>query len=374
MEQAASPLSADDYEALSRKIEALYNINNEVIEQINEMKGQQSKVVVMRKYTFKDLECELSADSKTAPASAIISKWRCASPPPFIQDASLNFFNDNLDYSVRNFSDVCRINQALFDISQKYLLLDQKKTVPFLRKFLTNLEVVQTLLGELHGCLMDKPALPDELQGKYAQLQEEWKKVMKAQAVFKRELEEWNSQSSCDPSLLVSPVRLNPGSVVGVGTVSKDGFTFSHSRADSVSVSSLEGYDSLVEFSVVVTASFESSSYFFLGVQSVPKAVSVDSRSEISTYGIGTTSPASGNSGSGVWTAGSFTPVGTLRVADGAVLKVTLDPQGRKFTVVCPSPSWSRSVDLPALSASDKWYLHFTPYGVNFKIVLNMNI
>jgi hypothetical protein len=83
-----------------------------------------------------------------------VKQWR----PPIVlsiyHDEDMNLFNDNVQYHVQTFDDVVRLNASLTVVAMKYGWLDPIKLPPVLRKFLGNLEVVQTLLGDLEGKLV----------------------------------------------------------------------------------------------------------------------------------------------------------------------------------------------------------------------------
>jgi hypothetical protein len=63
----------------------------------------------------------------------------------------MNLFNDNVKYEVSRFDDLVRLNTKIKEVALKFTWLDAKKAEPVLRLFRGNMELLQTLLGDIEG-------------------------------------------------------------------------------------------------------------------------------------------------------------------------------------------------------------------------------
>lgn len=147
-----------DAQELLGKIAALAAVNAEIVAKIQKLASTDRLIVDARILSFRLDGAQLLIDEQqsTTPAKTILSSWRPPTAPKFAQDADMNLFNDNVDYKVENLSDLERLNKKIAEVAAKYDFLDAKKSAPILRKFLGNLETVQTLLGSLDEQFIDR--------------------------------------------------------------------------------------------------------------------------------------------------------------------------------------------------------------------------
>jgi len=67
-------------------------------------------------------------------AVEVIDTWR-PKESKFLQDSDMNFFNDNIDYTVASQKDLIRITDSVSSVATKYGWLDAEKSPPVLRSF-----------------------------------------------------------------------------------------------------------------------------------------------------------------------------------------------------------------------------------------------
>jgi hypothetical protein len=126
----------------------------------------------------------------------VLLQWAPKSSPKFENVPEMNLFNDNVDYIVSNFDQLCRLNTKLMEVARKFTWLDAKKAAPVLELFKTNLEIVQTLFGEIEGQARDFTSVGvDEILRKGEELE-------KQLLALSKEVEAWN---------LKNPSTLCPG-------------------------------------------------------------------------------------------------------------------------------------------------------------------
>lgn len=84
----------------------------------------------------------------------------------------MNLFNDNIDYSVNGVDDLNRLNMKVPEVAQKFVVifalmylffrftwLDPKKSPPVLAQYLSNMELLHTLVGK-HDVVFYVPLIP----------------------------------------------------------------------------------------------------------------------------------------------------------------------------------------------------------------------
>jgi len=100
-----------------------------------------------------------------------------------------NLFNDNVDYTCVSFADTKRLNESLQKVALKFRLLDPLQSPPILRTFLSNIEIIQTFLGDLEGLLID----PDRPKKDLVQVVQE---LNDTQARALKKIEEANKEEA----------------------------------------------------------------------------------------------------------------------------------------------------------------------------------
>eukprot|EP01124_Arcella_intermedia_P029521 TRINITY_DN6260_c0_g1_i1.p1 TRINITY_DN6260_c0_g1~~TRINITY_DN6260_c0_g1_i1.p1 ORF type:complete len:337 (+),score=95.84 TRINITY_DN6260_c0_g1_i1:70-1080(+) len=146
-------------EVLQQKINALSNINLEIINRIEKLITTQTNLQYPT-YHFRwdphlqsiKVECIQHA----VPVLRIVQHWKPTTPRPFQITEEMNFFNDNIDYTCRSFEDLKRLNNKFSTVSKKFSWLDSNKSPPILRNFLENIEILQLLLGEVDELTLEK--------------------------------------------------------------------------------------------------------------------------------------------------------------------------------------------------------------------------
>jgi len=169
-------------------------VNDSIIGEIKMASGQNAKLVVARQLAMTLISLtSLTAKESTLKVADIVDTWKPAAIHKFNETTEMNLFNDNLSYKVENFADVARLNAAILNSAMKYCWLIQEKAAPVFRLFLGNLEVIQTLLGDLHSKLI--PA-KDDSEETIQSLKEEAAKLEASREKFIAKVSEFNRKES----------------------------------------------------------------------------------------------------------------------------------------------------------------------------------
>jgi len=108
---------------------------------------------------------------------------------PFVNTPEMNLFNDNISYNLHDYKSVVALNKTLLSVALKFDWLDPNKSPPVLRQFLTNLEMVQELLGDLQFALTPCESALPEFEPEAAKLEQAIQELDKA-------LNAWNSNNN----------------------------------------------------------------------------------------------------------------------------------------------------------------------------------
>jgi len=169
-------------------------VNDGIIGEIKTASGQNAKLVVAKQLAMNPSALtSLTAKESTLKIADIVDTWKPSVPPKFNEATEMNLFNDNLSYKVESFADVARLNAAILNSAMKFSWLIQEKAAPVFRLFLANLEVIQTLLGDLHAKLI--PAKDDNEETILA-LKDEAAKLEAAREKFVAKVSEFNRKES----------------------------------------------------------------------------------------------------------------------------------------------------------------------------------
>jgi predicted heme/steroid binding protein len=148
-----SPSLMETDSLVLKQIFAIYTINQEIIERLKKysQENPESYVIYGRLIVFDPKTRTIRLDESKLPSSQIITNWSPITPCQFSNTAEMNLFNDNIIYTVSNFEDLIRLNSKIKEVAVKFTWLDPKKAEPVLKLFKDNMEVLQTLLGEVEG-------------------------------------------------------------------------------------------------------------------------------------------------------------------------------------------------------------------------------
>jgi hypothetical protein len=212
----------------------------------------------------------------------------------------MNLFNDNINATCTSFADVKRLNEQMKMVAQKFTWLDPTKSAPVLRKFLSNFEVLQVYLGQIEVLL----------QGQVSQLEYYRNKVNELNKMYKDIASEIETNNK---EVVRMGLRLDLQTLVGIGgTVSVDGKRYT-SVNRSCAISCHRSFTTGVHHWKIRYEPTDAQGWLLIGVQSKPKANSATSYCESDTYAVNVTT-ITAPSNNGHYTAGSFSPKGTLRV------------------------------------------------------------
>lgn len=81
------------------------------------------------------------------PRSSILENWKKA----ITLKKPVDLFNDKLNFICTTFEDICRLNEGMLGVVDKFLFLDPKRAKSELEKFKANFEILQQSLGEVEG-------------------------------------------------------------------------------------------------------------------------------------------------------------------------------------------------------------------------------
>jgi len=148
-----------------QKIKAISSVNNEIVQRIQDKVNNKGMVCRSRKFSLESGEVfKLVEKVEETSALDIVSGWKPKIPKEnFHNTEDMNIFNDNINYTCTSFDDVKRLNESIPKVSFKFRLLDPNQSPPILRLFYSNLEILQTFLGDLEGLLMDPESPKKEL-------------------------------------------------------------------------------------------------------------------------------------------------------------------------------------------------------------------
>lgn len=161
---AAVAAAHDAMEDLGRKLKALASVNSETLELVATRREEE----VVAGYSY-SLMCALPRDAWTftaTPAKESVAQrldaWEYSGEA---LDEPEDLFNDHVEYSLKTYADVVRLNEQLPAVGRKFLrLADNPGNREDLRVFVTNMERLQVAIGELHELTMDmKDSLSDDL-------------------------------------------------------------------------------------------------------------------------------------------------------------------------------------------------------------------
>jgi hypothetical protein len=81
------------------------------------------------------------------PRSSLLENWKKV----ITLKKPVDLFNDKLNYNCATFQDICRLNESMLGVIDKFLFLDPKRAQSELAKFKVNFEILQQCLGEVEG-------------------------------------------------------------------------------------------------------------------------------------------------------------------------------------------------------------------------------
>lgn len=131
--------------------------------------------------------------------SVILQSWTPKEAPKFVVMPEMNLFNDNINFTIFSFDYLRALNNRLMEVAKKFTWLAATKATPVLEGFKTNLEVVQTLLGDLEERLIDFPSDGvDELVARGKELEA-------LLLEYERSVEAWNARHPVPAELQRGP-------------------------------------------------------------------------------------------------------------------------------------------------------------------------
>eukprot|EP01119_Soliformovum_irregulare_P014160 TRINITY_DN3857_c0_g1_i1.p1 TRINITY_DN3857_c0_g1~~TRINITY_DN3857_c0_g1_i1.p1 ORF type:complete len:242 (+),score=44.63 TRINITY_DN3857_c0_g1_i1:82-726(+) len=134
-----------------RKFDAIFTVNKEIIARINQ---HPSSVLVDFAYSLKIEEgrktLELVEQKITKQKKQLLTCWK-----PSVQLRPIkDLFNDKIDWTCKRFEDVVHLNDQLHEVCHKYEMFEgTSPALEAIQNFLTNMEILQQLLGEIESIL-----------------------------------------------------------------------------------------------------------------------------------------------------------------------------------------------------------------------------
>jgi len=284
-----------------------------------------------------------------------VASWRPATAPKLQTGDELNFFNDNLDYSVHSFNDLERLNEKIPQIASKYSFLDAKKSEPLLAKFVENMEVLHALLvpleQQLHGVEADGlDAIIEEARA----VEERVNGLAKAVQVWN----EKHKASSARVVLDASTFKSLMGDELGLDAACRAFNRKGKSGHCSISCTPPVVFGDLV--SVRYLHKEMGQGYLLVGVHTSPQQATANSYEDFGFYGLAVNKTGAGNRCRG----GAFEACPCL-VKDASLLHVQLLDSPARVAITCDSPVWCEELPLPT---AGPWFLHFGVYDARFMI------
>eukprot|EP01087_Luapelamoeba_hula_P020970 TRINITY_DN7248_c0_g1_i1.p1 TRINITY_DN7248_c0_g1~~TRINITY_DN7248_c0_g1_i1.p1 ORF type:complete len:370 (-),score=38.13 TRINITY_DN7248_c0_g1_i1:227-1336(-) len=355
---------------LVAKIVAIAKVNAEIVASIEDHSKQNREVVRGVRFnigpsTDGNLP-SVTPNAYSSYSSTIIASWApAATAPAFEKGAELNLFNDNIDYSVRSYEDVKRLSNTVHIVAQKYDFLDEKKSPPMLRKFLTNLEIIQTLLGDIQGRLTDySDPMVEEIVKTDADLREKWAAHVNRIQTFNKTMLAALGPVSLDLATWKTPQPTT--------TISADGRTLTKTtvRHEAVSVAGIIGSTCSTEMLLRYQPLAGSHGWLLIGVHNNAPNASQGSYEDPGCWGFVVSVRAAINYIAHTHQGGKQVVSNVDTRSDGgAIIKATVDLASSTLTLSeAGQPGWTTSMQLP-VSPENKWRFHFNLCAAGF--VLN---
>jgi len=81
------------------------------------------------------------------PRSSILENWKKG----ITLKKPIDLFNDKIDFNCSTFKDICRLNESMLGVIDKFIFLDPKRALSELQKYKANFEILQQSLGEVEA-------------------------------------------------------------------------------------------------------------------------------------------------------------------------------------------------------------------------------
>ena len=124
------------------KIKAIAKVNSEIIARVTEI-----RVSMWEAY-----QAAKNGKMHATPAQ-LVHNLRVTTALRLL--APTDIFNDKIRYECASFADLCRLNVEMLTVAKKFAFFGETaRAVAELQKFRTNLELVQTALGQIESTLI----------------------------------------------------------------------------------------------------------------------------------------------------------------------------------------------------------------------------
>jgi len=145
---------ASGFDVAMQKVKAIHKVNKEISARIN--RAASGKKQQVARQLLIDPTSRTNVIMKDTPLSyeSLIKNWKPRSVPQFRDVPEMKLFNDVINYSITSHEDVLLLNDKLLEVAMKFEWLDPRKAVAVVDLFKANLEIVQTLLGDIETLIL----------------------------------------------------------------------------------------------------------------------------------------------------------------------------------------------------------------------------
>ncbi len=151
---------------LIKKITAIAKINQEIIDRIPWKDVGKKPTYTVQSNQQEGLLTKIKLVRSASTAVDLVQLCQ-----PIQIQAIEDYFNDKLDYNVRNISDITRLNGSMLPVAHKYELFGPTpKALRVLRQFKENYEAIQIALGKIEEVFYERNDSEKVLNAKVDQL------------------------------------------------------------------------------------------------------------------------------------------------------------------------------------------------------------
>lgn len=242
-------------------------------------------------------------------------------------------------------------------------VVNEKHGAPFLRLVLHNLEIVQTLMGELETMLMNFSDI-ERIESFHAEL----KRIEDAYHKIRHDIDRFNSV------VKIAGVKMDPSTlrqqIVSDGSkISADGKSYTKRTGGGASMSTFEGFmRGRHSIRVKYDRGVDAVGGLFIAVTHSPQELAWNSYSHSSVFGLLLCLPAH-KTVTSLYLAGAIShPPAHIFTNDDNIITATLDCEAKSLDFVSLSPPWNYAVQLPDKPGA-KWHFNFYSYGSEFSLI-----